>query len=148
MIKIVKYAIKSNRKKQNYTSKQQNHSLFLLASSSCRLPVLFRRFPSPTRYPCHGHHSSPPQMVSRSGNTKAIRTRRILNPSSKRNILFWSSRFSPLYNFLPHSSILYILLYTKSGPTCQFFSFFSSLVALPRSLRPHSLSPLLLCSSW
>jgi hypothetical protein len=27
MIKIIKYAIKPNRKKQNYTSKYQNHSL-------------------------------------------------------------------------------------------------------------------------
>jgi hypothetical protein len=49
--------------------------------------------------------------------SKAIRTLRTLNPSFKRNIMFWSSRFSHLYHSLPHSSILYILLYIKSGPT-------------------------------
>jgi hypothetical protein len=30
--------------------------------------------------------------------------------------IFWSSRFSPLYSFLPHPSILYIIIYPLWGP--------------------------------
>jgi hypothetical protein len=48
--------------------------------------------------------------------SEAIRTRHPLNSSSKRNIPSWSSKFHPLYQFLPHSSILYIILYPLWGP--------------------------------
>ena len=37
-------------------------------------------------------------------HSQAIRTRYYLNSSSKRMIPSWSSRFSPLFLFLPHSS--------------------------------------------
>jgi hypothetical protein len=48
--------------------------------------------------------------------SKTVRTYHPLYSSSKRNISSWSSRFFPLYHFLPHSSILYIILYPLWGP--------------------------------
>jgi hypothetical protein len=47
---------------------------------------------------------------------QAIHTHHPLNPSSKKNILFWSLKFYPLYQFLPHPSILCIILYPLWGP--------------------------------
>ena len=45
-------------------------------------------------------------LYRRSG--QALHTRHSLNLLSKRNIHIWSSRFYPLYQLLPHPSILYI----------------------------------------
>ena len=45
--------------------------------------------------------------------SQTIRTRHTLNPSSKKNILFQSSRFSPLYQFFAHPS------YSISHPLYQ-----------------------------
>jgi hypothetical protein len=42
--------------------------------------------------------------------------RRTLNPSTKKNISSWSSRFSPLFHFLSHPSIIYIILYPQWDP--------------------------------
>ena len=64
-----------------------------------------------------------------------------LNPSSKRNIPSWSSRFSPLFLFFMHSFILYKSIYInyhQVRPTCH--SLLSSLLILfspsRRSLHP------------
>jgi hypothetical protein len=74
------------------------------------------------------------------GPAKPIRTLYNLNLFFKRNILSWLSRFSSLYYFLPYASILCISLYTKSGPTRQFFLFFPHpSPSLGPSVSPHSL---------
>ena len=55
-------------------------------------------------------HQPSSQLCGPISSHKAIRTRRSLNSLSKENISSWSSRFSSLSSFLPHS--LYFISHT------------------------------------